>query len=116
MPVAWASLCQELSSNGVSLNDLALAQAQEDAVSESEAACQAIDDALERLCRAFQEATKVGESCLELELFYYSSTDGSRYDELHEGANWLVDGMQQFTPAGEKFKDRIHWKGWTTFG
>ena len=115
VPAALANLNRLLASQGKNLSDLALAKAQEEAVSESDEACQAIDAALERLDREFQAATRVGKSCLELELFHYCAAEGSRYDELEEGANWLVDGVKQFTPAGEKFKDRIEWKGWTTF-
>lgn len=115
VPDAWNSLGQLLAGQGKSLSDLALAKAEEEEISESEEACQAIDAALERLLADFREATRVGESCLEIELFNYCAAEGSRYDELVDGANWLVDGVQQFTPAGAKFQQHIEWKGWTTF-
>ena len=115
VPVAWANLSHELNRYGTSLDALARSRADEEPASESEDAREAIDRALEQLFQEFKVATQVGESCLELELFHYSADEGSRYDDLNDGANWLVDGVQQLTPAGAKFRDRIEWKGWTTF-
>lgn len=116
IPSAWAELQLQLDTHGIQLNHLTRARDEEEAVSESDQTCQGIDAALQRLCDAFREATRVGDICLELELIHYSAECGSRYDELDPGANWLVAGVQQLTPAGEKFRDAIEWKSWTVFG
>jgi hypothetical protein len=50
---------------------------------------------------------------LELEVSYHDAED--RGDEL-DGGSFSVDGVYQLTPAGEKFKDDIRRKWWTTFG
>ena len=70
----------------------------------------------EILCKAFAEATKTGDSHLELNIGCYYEDDGDRYDDLEDGAYFWVEGMMQLTPAGERFKDKIEQKSWTIFG
>ena len=53
------------------------------------------------LCRAFETKTD-----LEIGLFYHDSEDGDRYDDF-TGRAWQVNGVYQYTPAGEKYKDKI---------
>lgn len=115
VPDAWNNLGKLLAREGKSLSDLASSLAADEEISESKEARQAIEAALERLVADFREATRVGESCLRLELFHYCAAEGSRYDELEDGANWLVDGVQHLSPAGAKFQQYVEWKGWTTF-
>ena len=50
---------------------------------------------------------------LELGVIYHSSED--RGDEL-DGGSFTVDGVFQYTPAGEKYKDKIEEKVWTVWG
>lgn len=88
-------------------------------------AAESVGIALDLLYEAFLEATKippeqnergVKTSALELELLYYSSDDGDRYDELEDGANWSVYGMMELSPAGKKYSDVVALKQWTQFG
>ncbi len=116
VPDAWAEFQKQLESQNLQLKDIAFALRLEEPCCESEAASNAIQAALQRQCEAFQEATRVSDSHLELELTHYDPELGSRYDELETGANWLVSCVRQFTPSGEKFKDRLDYKGWTEFG
>ncbi len=91
-------------------NSFALAMEQEEQLDD------ATDDAWEKLQAAFKEATRVGNSCLELGIGYYSADDGDRYDDLEPGYYFTVDNMTQLTPAGEKFKAYMEEKSWTVFG
>jgi len=65
---------------------------------------------------AFQKATSVGTSHLELGIGHYRREDGDRYDELEEGCYFTVEGVTQLTPAGERFKEHLEVKSWTVFG
>jgi hypothetical protein len=116
VPAAWAGLYRQLEVAGITLDQLALARDQEIEVSESDSANDAIAHDLQVLLDAFREATRIGESFLELELHYYDAESGDRYDELESGANWLVAGVQQLTPAGVRHREVVEWKGWTVFG
>jgi hypothetical protein len=69
---------------------------------------QLIDEAYDALKKAFNEKTG-----LELGTVYHDAED--RGDELDGGA-FSVDGVYGLTAAGEKFKDDIERKFWTTFG
>lgn len=62
------------------------------------------------LQRAFEKKTG-----LEIGLFYHDPQDGDRYDDFF-GRAWWVDGVYQYTPAGEKYKDNITRKSFVTFG
>lgn len=78
-----------------------------------------INDALNHLCNEFTKATTSGlanDSALTLELSYYSSDDGDRYDDLEDGAIWLVEGVEHKTPAGYRFADKLEFARWTIFG
>ena len=69
-------------------------------------AVQEISAAFEALQAAFAKATAVGTSHLDLAIGYHGEDDGDRYDDVR-GVFWAVDGMQQLSPAGEKFKDIV---------
>ena len=63
------------------------------------------------LCLVFQEKTG-----LSLEVMYHDQeNDGDRYDEIG-GIVWVVGDVYQYTPAGEKYKDKIERKGFVVFG
>jgi len=62
------------------------------------------------LCKAFKAKTD-----LEITLFYHDSESGDRYDDFY-GRAWQVDGVYQYTPAGEKYKDKIKNQSFVTFG
>jgi hypothetical protein len=62
------------------------------------------------LQKAFKEKTD-----LEIGIFYHDSEDGDRYDDF-TGRAWQVDGVYQYTPAGEKYKDKIKNQSFVTFG
>ncbi len=53
------------------------------------------------------------ETGLELGMVYHEAQDGG--DEL-DGYAFSVGNVYQYTPAGEKFKDKIERKFWTNFG
>ena len=53
------------------------------------------------LCKAFKAKTD-----LEIGIFYHDSENGDRYDDF-TGRAWQVDGVYQYTSAGEKYKDKI---------
>lgn len=73
--------------------------------------------ALNQLFDAFKKVTAVGEnSDLELELSYYDSDSGDRYDDVSDGAVWMVHGMTQLSPAGEKFQNIVQESMWTVYG
>ena len=62
------------------------------------------------LQKAFEKKTG-----LEIGLFYHDPQDGDRYDDFF-GIAWWVDGVYQYTPAGEKYKDKITKQSFVTFG
>ncbi len=66
-----------------------------------------ITEAYEKLQKAFEEKTG-----LSLGIRYHEADD--RGDEVN-GAFWEVSGVYQLTPAGEKYKDKIERKFWTTW-
>jgi hypothetical protein len=70
----------------------------------------------EALQKAFEMATKVGESHLELGIGYYNDDDGDRYDDLEQGCYFTIENVTQLTPAGEKFKEYLEENSWTVFG
>jgi len=53
------------------------------------------------------------ETGLELHMGFHNGED--RGDEV-DGAFWSVEGVYQYSPAGEKYKERITTKAWTVFG
>ena len=67
-----------------------------------------IISAYDSLCTKFKEETN-----LELNIGYHEAED--RADEVN-GVYWFLDGVYQYSPAGEKYKDKIERKCWTTFG
>jgi hypothetical protein len=50
---------------------------------------------------------------LQLGMGYHSAED--RGDEV-DGEFWSVDGVYQYSPAGEKYKKNIITKSWTVYG
>ena len=68
---------------------------------------------VEALVEAFNKATD-----LKLSIEHYDDETGDRYDEVDNtnGCVFCVDGMMQYTPAGEKYKDVIKEQNWTVFG
>lgn len=74
----------------------------------SEEEAQKIVNAYESLCEDFEKKTG-----LSLYLNYHDAED--RGDEV-DGMFWCVDGVYQYSPAGEKYKEKIERKFWTTFG
>jgi hypothetical protein len=76
-----------------------------------------VNAALNQLFDAFKKVTSVGEdSDLELELSCYDSDSGDRYDDVSDGAVWMVHGMTQLSPAGEKFQKIVQESMWTVYG
>jgi len=72
-----------------------------------------IGTALDKLRDAFEEATE-----LRLGIGYYDEDGGDRYDSVEhtDGCIFDVEGIMQFTPAGEKWKDKLSEDMWTMFG
>jgi hypothetical protein len=70
----------------------------------------------ETLQRAFEAATTVNGSHLELDIGFYDSEKGDLYDELESGCYFTVDGVTQLTEAGRKFKEHLTEQSWTVFG
>lgn len=67
--------------------------------------------AYKALCAAFEKKTGLG-----LGVGYHDSQDeGSRYDDV-DGAYWWLDGVMQYSPAGNKLKELISRQFWVTFG
>ena len=62
------------------------------------------------LRKAFEEKTG-----LEIGVFYHDRDEGDRYDDFF-GRAWWVDGVYQYTPAGEKYKSKITRKSFVTYG
>jgi hypothetical protein len=66
-------------------------------------------DAWDNLNTAFTKATRVETAGLELEPVYDDDLDD-------DNAFFSVLGVDQLTPAGAKFKDKIEQKHFTSFG
>lgn len=66
------------------------------------------------LCNTFEKTTEG----LKLSLTYYDVESAERYDEVEEkdGCIFDVDGVYQYTPAGEKFKDKLFRSSYVVFG
>ena len=67
-----------------------------------------LDNVYKILCEKFDK-----ETGLELGLVCHNAED--RGDEL-DGGSFSVYGVYGYTPAGEKYKDKIERKTWTVFG
>lgn len=81
----------------------------------SKAAARRLKAAWKFLALAFQDVTMVAGTGLTLYLGWYEPELGDRYDEIDGDYYFAVDGTQQLTPAGEKFKDLIELKSWTIY-
>ncbi len=68
----------------------------------------AICDAYVALLMAFSERTDLG-----LAIRYHVKEDRG---DMVDGMFWEVEGVYIYSPAGEKYKDKIENKSWTTWG
>ena len=67
------------------------------------------------LYKTLQETFKL-KTGLDLAIrFHDSDNQGDCYDDVN-GVFWDVDGVYQYSPAGEKFKDFIERKFYVTYG
>ena len=64
----------------------------------------------EWLLEIFQQHTGLG-----LEISYHDEESGDRDDDV-SGIFWSVDGVYQYTEAGDKYKDRISRCFYVTYG
>ena len=73
---------------------------------------------VDNLCKAFDKATETDGKGLSLSLLWYDEDSGDRYDEVEHKDNCIfdVDGVRQFTPAGNKFKDKLNYNNFVSFG
>lgn len=109
-PTEMKLLMLSLSKEGMTLDCLGRDVQDQNIVPDS------VDNALGLLCEQFKENTQVQNKGLELELHYYDSESGDIYDDLDEGAYFLVYGMQELSPAGKKFSNVVEPKSWTVRG
>ena len=74
--------------------------------------------AFDALVAAFERITETSGASLSLELGYHDINDnGDRYDSTEVcGGFFFVEGAEALTPAGERFKDHIHFAQWVEFG
>ena len=82
-----------------------------ESVTESEQVNYAPYRALQHLIEVF----KVKTGGLELDIGYHDPENGDCYDEV-SGLFFIVRGVYQYTPAGEKYKQFIETQGWVEFG
>jgi hypothetical protein len=73
---------------------------------------------VKKLEKSFKAATTTKSSNLKLYLTYYDEENGDRYDEVvhSDGCIFEVDNVYQLTPAGKKFKEKLHRNNFVTFG
>jgi hypothetical protein len=64
----------------------------------------------EWLLETFQQHTGLG-----LEISYHDEEIGDRYDDVR-GIFWSVDGVYQYSEAGEKYKDKISRSFYVSYG
>ena len=106
-----------LSLHDKTVDDYALSISKDELLEDvSEEDNEAIDKAWGEVEAAFKTATTVGESSLELDIGYYNREEGDLYDDLEDGAYFTVDNVLDFTPAGNKFKDKLENASWTIYG
>jgi hypothetical protein len=87
-----------------------------DVYEDDDDANQKLNGAWSALHQAFADKTRVGDSELELELCYYNADDGGQYDDLEDGAFFVVWGCTMLTPAAENIRDKLEEKRWTIYG
>lgn len=74
-------------------------------------------DAYSILSTAFEKATTHGQYKMQLDLIYYSSEDGDRYDDIAEdGGYFCVFGSRIASPAAEGIEEYISLQQWVVFG
>jgi len=61
------------------------------------------------------EAFKLKSGGLELDICFHDPENGDRYDEV-AGLFYIVSGVFQYTPSGDKYKQFIERKGWVEYG
>ena len=92
-----------------SFDDFCTAKMYEDQIEHlSEEENDLVDAVYDALKCEFEKQTE-----LELDVTYHDGED--RGDEL-DGGTFIVDGVYQLTPAGEKYQKYITKKTWTVFG
>ena len=66
----------------------------------------------EEIKKTFEEQT----GGLTLDIFYFNPESENRYNDIEIGVNFCVGGVFDYTPAGEKYKDKIKVCQWVDFG
>jgi hypothetical protein len=113
------SFCEEL---GISWDEVAMALGDPmvgpEAVDEFETpeTFEFLEKLWGNLATRFNHVTQVDGAGLDLYIGYYSQEDGDLYDSLEESFYFHLGGVQQLTPAGEKFQDQVSFEMWTQFG
>jgi hypothetical protein len=71
-----------------------------------------------KLVKQLEEAFEKKTDGLTLFLSHYNEDEGDRYDSVDhkDGCIFMVDGMVDYTPAGEKHKDIVKKNRWVQFG
>ena len=73
-------------------------------------------EALEKLCKSFEELTTVRNECLTIEPFFHDSdNEGDRYDDIN-GAFFIVGNVLKPTAPYLKFTEYIEHSSWVSFG
>lgn len=111
-PTEYNNLIDFLEKHNLNLDTIAQDIQLENDFDQSEA----FYNVLDALQIAFSNKTIPGDETLELELFYYNSDDGDIYDDLTDGANWLVHNVEVMTPSAKQIADYLERALWTTFG
>ena len=74
------------------------------------------------LITAFEKATEVNGKGLVLRIEYYDEESGERYDEVEhkDGCIFVIDEdsveIKTRTPAGDKFKEMLHYNNYCVYG
>jgi hypothetical protein len=122
VPKEFQDLLEAIDNRNMIIDDMARALLYEEYVEEE------IKTALNALYEAFNKVTRTinlihlssyrdtPEAGLKLELSWYNKDSGDIYDDLEDGVIWLVAGVTQLTPAGERFKDKLNLSQWVHYG
>jgi hypothetical protein len=105
--------------NGLSIDQLAYGIYIEDMTDieedSSSSHCEEIEERYKALCKAFKDRTGMG-----IYLTWYNTEEGECYDDLEDGANWLViDAVSKSTVCREaesKYEINIETVGWCRYG
>jgi len=116
VPVEYKQLIAVLDKHQETLDGFAIQLSMDENLLVAEDAQAELESAFDALLKAFKTVTTVDGKFLELELQYYDADSGDIYDDLENGAIWLVDGVQQLSPPGKKFNDFVEFSQWTQYG